>query len=269
MSLSGKLAITTASAFLANAMLLSACAAQKLDVPYEPSTTEIVATMLKLANTGPQDVVYDLGSGDGRIVVAAVRDFGARKGVGVDINPERIAEARHNASQAGVSDRATFVEGNLFDFDFREATVLTMYLLPHVNLQLRPRILSELPPGTRVVSHRFDMGDWEADRIAKVGTRQIYFWLVPARVEGSWAWEVGPQRYRVDLRQQYQKITGRLRGPAGEAAIENAQLSGERIRFDARIGDSVVRFDGKVAGNAIDATVESSGRTAIVARRVE
>jgi tRNA G37 N-methylase Trm5 len=148
------------------------------DVPYVPSPHEVVEAMLKLADVKAGDIVYDLGCGDGRIVIAAAQKFHAR-GVGIDLNPERIQEAEENARKAGVTDRVRFVTGNLFEADIKEATVVTLYLLSDVNLRLRPRLLKELKPGTRIVSHSFDMGDWKPDRKAEVNGRRIYLWIVP------------------------------------------------------------------------------------------
>jgi ribosomal protein L11 methylase PrmA len=136
--------------------------------------------MLKLARVTKADVVYDLGCGDGRIVIAAAKDYGA-KGVGVDINPERIQEARTNAKKAGVEDRVKFEENDLFKADIRGATVVTLYLLPDVNLKLRPKLLADLKPGTRIVSHSFDMEDWKPDAEETVDGRHLYLWTVPAK----------------------------------------------------------------------------------------
>lgn len=153
------------------------------DVPYEPSPPEVVRAMLELAAVGASDVVYDLGSGDGRIVIAAARDFGAR-GVGIDIDPKRIAEANENARRANVTDRVKFVLGDLFESDFSAATVITLFLWPHVNMKLRPQ-LARLKPGTRIVSHVHDLGDWKPDRTMKVAIkggreRTLFLWTVRA-----------------------------------------------------------------------------------------
>ena len=148
------------------------------DVPYVPTPHEVVAEMLKMANVTKDDVVYDLGCGDGRIVIAAAKEYGAR-GVGIDINPERIKEARENASKAVVTDRVTFATQDLFETDLSNATVVTLYLLPAVNLKLRPKLFEELRPGARVVSHSFDMGDWKPDQTATVDGRKIYYWVMP------------------------------------------------------------------------------------------
>ena len=149
------------------------------DVPYVPTPEEVVDEMLKVANVTKDDVVYDLGSGDGRIVITAVKKYGAKRGVGVDINPERIREANANAQAAGVTDRVKFVEQDLFEMDLKDATVVTLYLLPDVNLKLRPKLLRELKPGTRIVSHAFDMGDWTPEKTLTVDGRSVYFWVVP------------------------------------------------------------------------------------------
>jgi ubiquinone/menaquinone biosynthesis C-methylase UbiE len=150
------------------------------DVPFVPTPEKVVDRMLEVAKVGPNDVVYDLGSGDGRIVIAAAKKHGAR-GVGIDIDPERVKEARANARSAGVSDRVEFREADLFKTDLSEATVVTLYLLSSVNLQLRPKLLSELKPGTRIVSHAFDMGDWKPLKTEKVGSSTLYYWVVPER----------------------------------------------------------------------------------------
>lgn len=149
------------------------------EVRYEPSSPEIVLAMLKLANVGRNDMVYDLGCGDGRIVIAAAEKFGAR-GVGIDIDPDRIKEAEENARQAGVSGRVSFRNEDLFEADIREATVVALYLLPSVNLRLRPKLWRELKPGTRIVSHSHDMGDWPPEKEIEVQGHTIYYWTIPA-----------------------------------------------------------------------------------------
>jgi SAM-dependent methyltransferase len=154
------------------------------DVVYVPTPPEVVAAMLKLANVTKDDVVYDLGSGDGRIVITAAKQYGAR-GVGIDINPVRIKEAQENAQKAGITDRVKFLQQDLFEADFREATVVTLYLLPRLNLKLRPKLLRELKPGTRIVSHDFDMGDWKPERTVQVGSKTVYFWTIPANATSN------------------------------------------------------------------------------------
>ena len=152
-------------------------------MPFVPTTEPVVERMLKMAKVGKNDVVYDLGSGDGRIVIAAVQRYGAARGVGIDLDPERVAEARENAQKAGVTDRVRFVQGDLFQADLREATVVTMYLLQDVNLKLRPKLLKELRPGTRVVSHNYHMCDWQPKDKATVEVdgieHSVYLWVMP------------------------------------------------------------------------------------------
>ena len=150
----------------------------ELDVPYVPTSQEVVDAMLKLAKVSKNDVVYDLGCGDGRIVITAAKDYGAT-GTGVDIDPRRIEEAKENAKQAGVTDQVKFVQRNLFEMDFKDATVVTLYLLPSVNLKLRPILLEQLKPGTRIVSHAFDMGDWKPEKTITVNGSTIHYWTVP------------------------------------------------------------------------------------------
>jgi SAM-dependent methyltransferase len=175
--------VLLAVAALLSAGPLAAQRAPKLrspDVRYEPSSPEIVTAMLKLAEVKPADLVYDLGCGDGRIPIAAAKQFGAR-GVGIDIDPERIQEATENARKAGMSGRVKFLNQDLFEADIREASVVTLYLFPWVNLKLRPKLLRELKPGTRVVSHSHDMGDWKPEKEIEVDGHTIYFWTIPAK----------------------------------------------------------------------------------------
>ncbi len=154
----------------------------KLDVPYVPTPEVVVAKMLELAKVKKGDVVYDLGSGDGRIVITAAQKYGSR-GVGYDIDPQRIKEANENARTAGVTDRVRFVQGDLFQADLSEATVVTLYLLPEINLRLRPKLLKELKPGTRIVSHNYGLGDWDPIRTETVeagpGDHLVFYWVVP------------------------------------------------------------------------------------------
>jgi SAM-dependent methyltransferase len=147
------------------------------DVIFVPTPEDVVEEMLKIANVTGKDVLYDLGSGDGRIPITAAKKFGTR-GLGIDIDPERVKEANENLKTSGVGDKVKFIQGDLFTLDLKPATVITLYLLPALNLKLRPTLL-KLKPGTRIVSHDFDMGDWKPDKTAKVGTRSVYFWTVP------------------------------------------------------------------------------------------
>lgn len=149
------------------------------DVIYVPTPPEVVQAMLKVAKVGPGDVVYDLGSGDGRIAIAAVKDFGAARSTGIDIDPQRIKEAEANRQQAGVGDRVRFLNQDLFTTNISDATVVTLYLLPSLNQKLIPKLKSELKPGTRIVSHAFDMGEWAPEQKLEVNGRQVYFWTIP------------------------------------------------------------------------------------------
>ena len=152
------------------------------DVIYVPTPQELVDDMLRLADVKMGDVLYDLGSGDGRIPVTAAKRYGVRA-VGIDIDPQRIREANENAKKNGVTRLVQFRNEDLFKTDFREATVVTLYLLPELNVKLRPRLLAELKPGTRIVSHQFDMGDWKPEKTLEVGGRTVYFWTIPARTK--------------------------------------------------------------------------------------
>lgn len=154
------------------------------DVPYVPTPTPVVEKMLELAKVGPNDVIYDLGSGDGRIVITAAKKYGAR-GIGVDIDPDRVAEAKQNAKTEGVADRVEFREGDLFKMDLSKASVVTLYLLSSINLKLRPKLLEELKPGTRIVSHSFDMGDWKPEHTEKVNGSTVYYWTIPEKTKSG------------------------------------------------------------------------------------
>ena len=178
--------IAVTAAVLAAAPLFSFAQAQPRkpsqtpDVIFVPTPHEVVDDMLRLANVKKGDVLYDLGSGDGRIAIAAAKKFGI-KAVGIDIDPERIREATENARKAGVTNLVEFRQEDLFKADFREATVVTLYLLPDLNVKLRPRLWEELKPGTRIVSHQFDMGTWKAEKRLESNGRVVYFWTIPEK----------------------------------------------------------------------------------------
>lgn len=171
---------TAALAVLWTPPALSQWWGKDLDVPYVPTPQPVVEEMLTMADVGEEDILYDLGSGDGRIVITAAKEFGARA-VGIDIDPERVAEGRANAEAAGVEDQVRFIQGDLFEADLGDATVVTLYLLGSVNERLRPKLLDELRPGTRVVSHAFDMGDWEPVATRVVNGSTLYLWVVPPK----------------------------------------------------------------------------------------
>jgi ribosomal protein L11 methylase PrmA len=151
------------------------------DVIFVPTPPEVVQAMLKVAKVGPGDVIFDLGSGDGRIPIAAVKDFGAARATGIDIDPQRIKEAMANHASAGVGDKVRFLNQDLFETNISDATVVTLYLLPSLNLKLRPKLMAELKPGTRIVSHAFDMGDWAPEQELDVNGRKVYFWTIPKK----------------------------------------------------------------------------------------
>jgi hypothetical protein len=221
-----------------------------LDVPYVPTRTEVVARMLTMAQVGPSDFLIDLGSGDGRIPVAAVRDFGAKGAFGVDIDPERVDEARASAKQEGVSDKVRFEVRDLFETDLSHASVISMYLLPDVNLQLRPKILN-LAPGTRVVSHDFDMDDWDSDARAEVGRSRVYMWVVPAKVEGKWRLTGPDGDVTLDIAQSFQKFQGRaVRDGTGDMPVSGL-LRGADLRFDIGEGAGARRYVGRVEGDSM------------------
>jgi hypothetical protein len=229
----------------------SASAQLSLDVPYVPTPQEVVNRMLDLGKVRAGEYHMDLGSGDGRIAVTAAQKYGARA-YGVDLNPVRVKEAQENAKKAGVSDRATFEVKNLFDTDISKADILTMYLLPRVNIDLRPRVLKEMWPGTRIVSHAFDMGDWEPDQKDSVTGRQVYLWIIPATVGGRWRIEGGKHKFTVTIEQRYQKITGTAEIDGKKVPLRDATLNGAEIGFAVEIRGLPYRFHGVVTGDRID-----------------
>src|SRR5262245_33166513 len=206
------------------------------DILFVATPEQIGVEMLRLAAVTPQDVVYDLGSGDGRLVIAAAREFGAR-GVGVEIDAPLVQTSREHARTSGVADRATFLWQDLFATDLRPATVVAIYLRDDVNLKLRPKLLTELRPGSRLVSHDFGMGDWQADRVQRVQgpTRlhTLYFWVIPGHAEGVWQLQQGTREARLALTQRYQALNGTLAADGREETLTDARLTGDRITFTA------------------------------------
>jgi SAM-dependent methyltransferase len=250
--------------------------------PFEPTPPQVVDDMLKLANVTASDYVFDLGCGDGRIVIAAARKCGA-KGFGVDLDPQRIAECKEGAEAAGVADRVTFKLGDIFDVDLRPATVLATYLLGETNLRLRPKYFRELRPGTRIVSHCFGMSDWKADKTEhppKARDQLILFWVIPAPVGGQWRWsaktESGEAQFRLDLRQEFQVVSGDLTvGRTEKRAIGDAAINGKDFQFRALVADGQkavsVAYKGVVEGDTITGTQKwdggANGEREWVARR--
>jgi len=241
-----------------------------LDVPYVPSKPEVVTEMLRMAKVGKDDILYDLGCGDGRIVITAAQLYGTR-GVGIDIDPERIAESKENAAQAKVNNLVKFLEEDLFEADFHEATVVSLYLLTSVNLRLRPRLLSQLRPGTRVVSHNYGMDTWKADDSSIVMVNEqshnVYLWIVPANVSGTWewTWSEGAQKagYTLEMEQHFQWPTGKVKVKGAELPIQSVTLTGDRIGFKVETEQGgklkTMIFDGRVSGNTIEGSVGVQG----------
>jgi hypothetical protein len=237
--------------------------AQQLDVVYVPTPMETVTRMLQVAEVNSRDFLIDLGSGDGRIAIAAGR-LGARA-LGVDLDPDRIREAQANAKQAGVSNRVSFRQQNLFDTDLSQATVLTMYLLPSINLKLRPRIL-DLRPGTRVVSHDFSMGDWKPD-LSETENWRIHFWVVPARIAGTWRLINGKQSFPLKIEQTYQEFKGTALVNGREMPLSNAKLRGTEIEFWIDTGMQTI-FRGTITGDRMGGVGNTLGGSPWSATRV-
>lgn len=259
---SGKLAIMF---FVAVFFLSPQIHSQNLDVPYVPTPEEVVERMLDLTDVGPGDYVIDLGSGDGRIVIAAAKRGAV--GHGIDLNPVRVREAEENAIKGGVADRVVFLEGDLFEADVSRATVITMYLLSTVNLKLKPVLLETLRPGTRIVSHSFSMGDWEADEHSEVNNRNVYFWIIPAKVEGTWEWTLNGERFTMNASQEFQKVEMQVNSGNRNLTVEEPLLKGDRITFTAKDNSNGnhINFNGRVEDNRITGTAQvHAGQTRTV-----
>lgn len=229
---------------------------QGKDVIWVPTPDEIVERMLRMAQTTASDYVMDLGAGDGRIAIAAAKKFGARS-TGIEYNPDMVRLAQRNAEKEGVAGKAKFMQADIFATDFSQASVLTMYLLPNLNLKLRPTILT-MKPGTRVVSHSFNMEDWKPDETSSVDGRNAYLWIVPANVGGAWKATFNNQSYDVNFDQRYQNIEGTIRLGTLSAGLREAQLNGPGIRF-AFVDNSGMRhqFTGRVTGARMEGSVRS------------
>jgi SAM-dependent methyltransferase len=249
------------------------------DVYYVPTPEEVVIEMLQMAQVTQNDVVYDLGCGDGRIVITAAKVFGAR-GVGVDIDPVRIKESNENARKAGVTDRVKFIEQDLFKTDISEATVVSLYLYPELNLRLRPKLFRELRPGTRIVSHEFDMDDWKPDNMGTVRNVKLYYrpnptvkdtnyyyWVIPADVAGIWRWTLststGMRDYVLRLAQHFQEISGTVNVKSQEIPIGDARLIGDQLSFTFRDNtdkqNAVMRINGRIKNDTIQGNMEVQG----------
>lgn len=238
----------------------------QLDAPYVATDYEVVDAMLAMARVRPDDHVIDLGSGDGRILIAAARSHGAR-GLGVDIDPARIAEAQANAQAARVGHLVEFRRQDLFQTPLAEADVLTLYLTADVNLRLRPRILEQMRPGARVVSHDFDMGDWRPDQREQVGSATLYMWVVPARFADRWRLEVDGRTASLELTQRFQHVEGTVEADGNSRRVEQGIVRGRRIRFIADPGDGRRVFEGRLADD--DRIVPIRGQSGWQAVRVD
>lgn len=228
---------------------------QGKDVVWVPTPDEVVERMLNMAQTKSEDYVIDLGAGDGKIAITAAKKFGARA-LGIEYNPDMVAHAQGNARAAGVLGKAQIVQGDIFATDFTQATVLTMYLLPSLNMKLRPQILA-MRPGTRVVAHAFNMEDWEPDETSDIDGRRAFLWIVPASVSGRWAMELsgggGSEKLSLSLDQKFQKIDGTAYLGVVQAGLRDPRLSGARISF-AYVDNKGVRrdFTGRVNRNSME-----------------
>jgi len=223
------------------------------DVIWVPTPEELIKAMLDMAKLTPNDYVIDLGSGDGRIVIAAAKR--GAKAMGVEFNPDMVALSKSNAEKEGVTGKATFIRADIFETDFTQATVLTMYLLPSLNMKLRDKILA-MKPGTRVVSHAFNMEDWEPDQTANVEERTAYLWIVPAKAAGTWDVQTAAGPGELTLKQTFQKLEGTLKVGGKTVPVKDAKLDGTRISFSA--GDTKpITYTGQVSGGTMDGTAKA------------
>jgi len=226
------------------------------DVIWVPTPDEVVERMLRMAQVTPNDYVVDLGAGDGKIAIAAAKKMGARS-LGIEYNPDMAKHAQLQVEKAGVTAKAKVVQGDIFASDFTTATVVTMYLLPALNMKLRPQILA-MRPGTRVVSHSFNMEDWEPDETSSMDGRRAYLWIVPANVMGGWSVDLGGERADLTLEQKFQKLDGHVQLGTIHAGLREARLRGFQISF-AYVDNSGVRrdFTGRVTGGKMEGSFRS------------
>ena len=234
------------------------------DVIWVPTPDEVVERMLRMAQVAPNDYVVDLGAGDGKIAIAAAKKFGARA-LGIEYNADMARHAQRNVERTGVAHRARIVQGDIFVSDFSQATVITMYLLPALNLKLRPQLLA-MRPGTRVVSHSFSMDDWEADETSSLDGRRAYFWVVPAAVAGAWTLELAgggaADKLEMTLEQRYQKIEGTVALDTVLGGLREARLRGYLIAFSYVDQKGVRRdFSGRVSGARMEGSFRADNGT--------
>ncbi len=235
------------------------------DVVWVPTPDALVERMLRMARVGPKDYVIDLGSGDGRTVIAAGK-LGARA-MGIEYNPDMVSLSIKNAEKAGMGDKVKFIKADIFETDFNEATVITMYLLPSLNVKLRPKLL-DMRPGTRIVSHAFNMEDWQPDQTVTVEGRDAYLWIVPAKVNGSWKLTVpagsGEESYQLALAQQFQRLNGGANGGGRSFDLIDAKLTGPAVKFAFVDANGLKReFNGRVSGGKMEGTTQTQGGTPV------
>jgi len=244
-----------------------------LDVPYIPTPMKVVRTLLNLGSVGLGDFLVDLGSGDGRIVITAAKEYGSR-GFGVDLNEDLVTLSKKYAIAEGVEKKTDFFVRDIFKTDIRDASIVTMYLLNEVNIQLRPKLLSELKPGSRIISHDFHLGEWRPDKMVHLEIEKsyqddtiLYLWIVPARVAGMWRWKLSllgeNHTFDLELNQSYQNINGEVRNRNYNLQVFDAVLKGDRIQFSlfAEADERMIRHDyrGRVLGNTIVGTMQLKG----------
>jgi hypothetical protein len=234
------------------------------DTPYVQTPQNVVDRMLEVAKVSAKDYVIDLGSGDGRMVITAAKKYGAT-GFGVDLDRRLVTLANQNASKLGVADKAKFYERDIYQTDLSAASVVTIYLLPEVNLMMRPRLFAMLKPGTRVVSHDYDMGEWPPDvtftmdapnkPVGRDKTSKVFYWVVPAKAAGKWRWRAD-RDYELAINQNFQKIEGTLAAEGKSVAIEEAKLVGDTLTFVAKLdGATRQEYSGRLVNHGIDGTV--------------
>jgi trans-aconitate methyltransferase len=235
------------------------------DVPYVPTDDAVVPAILRLAKVSARDVIYDLGCGDGRIVIAAAKRFGA-SGVGIDIDPDRIIECRENARRANVTDRVQFLQASFFEVDLSAASIVTLYLLPSLNIRLRPKLLAELKPGSCVISNHFDMADWQPDEIVPTHHRNLHRWIVPAWLAGDWHCTVndpaGRRRIALHLQRNYQIVTGKASVGGRDAMIGHGKIMGDQLTFrlvEWARGGAIMRYAATVEGRQLRGTCWPEG----------
>ncbi len=255
------------SGVLVTLMSAAAVAQDYGDTPYVQTPQVVVDKMLEIAKISGKDFLVDLGSGDGRMIITAAKRYGAR-GFGVDLNKSLVTLSNRNAAKMGVANRAVFYEQDLHETDLSKADVLTIYLLPEVNLMVRPRILG-LKPGTRLVSHDYGFGEWIPDLelmmdapgkpVGRDQKSKVMFWVVPTRVAGKWVWQGPAGAYELQLEQVFQKITGTLSAGGRKVNIDKAVLTGDQVTFEAALEKGLHEFSGKVINNAISGDMRVAG----------